>query len=117
MPNRFMQKRLFWGREARLGLGLSTPTILIMGGLVILPLIVTVIDSFFRVEPMKPGTPFVGLKNYVNLMVDGKVLQSWVNTFIYVLVAVTIETLGGLGAALVLHLLGRLLVLGTRDHA
>ncbi len=103
MPNRFITKRLFWGREARLGLGLSTPTILIMGGLVILPLIVTVIDSFFRVEPMKPGTPFVGIKNYVNLMVDGKVLQSWVNTFIYVLVAVTIETLGGLGAALVLN--------------
>ena len=103
MAQSFPKKRAFLNREARLGLGLSLPIILIMGGLVVLPLIVTVIESFYRVEPMKPGMPFVGLRNYVNLMVDDKVLTSWVNTFIYVVIAVAIETLGGLGAALVLH--------------
>lgn len=103
MSDRFILKRFFPGREARLGLGLSAPTTLIMGGLVILPLIITVVDSFFRIEPMRPGTPFVGFKNYVTLMFDSNVLGSWVNTFIYVLIAVTIETLGGLGAALVLN--------------
>ena len=103
MAQSFHKKRAFLDREARLGLGLSLPIILIMGGLVVLPLIVTVIERIYRVEPMKPGMPFVGLRNYVNLMVDDKVLTSWVNTFIYVVIAVTIETLGGLGAALVLH--------------
>lgn len=103
MSDRFILKRFVPGREARLGLGLSLPTTLIMGALVILPLIATVIDSFFRIEPMKPGTPFVGFKNYVTLMFDSNVLGSWVNTFIYVLIAVSIETLGGLGAALVLN--------------
>jgi multiple sugar transport system permease protein len=103
MTSGFVQKRAFLGREARLGLMLSAPIILIMGGLVILPLIVTIVDSFFRVEPMKMGTPFVGLRNYLNLMTDPQVLQSWVNTFIYVAIAVAIETIGGLAAALVLN--------------
>ena len=103
MAQSFAKKRAFLNREARLGLGLSLPIILIMGGLVVLPLIVTVVESFYRVEPMKPGMPFVGLRNYINLMFDSKVLTSWSNTFLYVIIAVTIETLGGLGAALVLH--------------
>jgi multiple sugar transport system permease protein len=103
MTTGFISKRFLPGREARLGLMLSAPIILIMGGLVILPLMVTIFDSFFRIEPMKMGTPFVGLKNYINLMFDSNVLESWKNTFIYVLLAVAIETIGGLGAALVLH--------------
>ncbi|HTO30990.1 MAG TPA: sugar ABC transporter permease [Pararhizobium sp.] len=103
MTSSFVSKRAFLGREARLGLWLSAPIILIMGGLVILPLIVTVIDSFFRVEPMKMGTPFVGLKNYFTLMTDPNVLQSWTNTLVYVVISVTIETLGGLAAALLLN--------------
>lgn len=103
MTTGFISKRFLPGREARLGLMLSAPIILIMGGLVILPLMVTIFDSFFRIEPMKMGTPFVGLKNYINLMFDSNVLESWKNTFIYVLLAVAIETVGGLGAALVLH--------------
>ncbi|WP_337268330.1 carbohydrate ABC transporter permease [Oryzifoliimicrobium ureilyticus] len=103
MAQSFQKKRAFLNREARLGLGLSLPIILIMGALVILPLIFTVIESFYRVEPMKPGMPFVGLRNYANLMVDDNVLTSWMNTFIYVVIAVAIETLGGLGAALVLN--------------
>ncbi len=101
--NRFAMKRFLPGREARLGLCLSFPVIAIMGGLVIAPLVITIVDSFFRVEPMRLGTPFVGFRNYVNLMFDATVLQSWANTFIYVVIAVAIETVGGLGAALVLH--------------
>ncbi|MGF9694550.1 sugar ABC transporter permease [Rhizobium sp. 0TCS1.26] len=98
----FPAKRLL-GREARLGLGLTAPVIAVMGGLVILPLVITVFDSFFRIEPMRPGTPFVGFRNYIALMSDSNVLTSWVNTFAYVLIAVTIETVGGLAAALLLH--------------
>ena len=99
MTTGFISKRFLLGREARLGLMLSAPIILIMGGLVILPLMVTIFESFFRIEPMKMGTPFVGLKNYINLMFDSNVLESWKNTVLYVLLAVTIETVGGLGAA------------------
>jgi multiple sugar transport system permease protein len=98
-----LHKRRVFGRDARLGLYLAAPIVAIMGGLVFLPLVVTIIDSFYRVEPMKIGTPFVGFRNFLTLMVDPNVLASWANTFIYVVIAVGIETLGGLGAALVLN--------------
>ena len=71
----FTKPRPRLSRDARLGLTLALPVALIMGGLVFLPLLSTILDSLFRVEPMKPGTPFVGLKNYATLMADGTVQQ------------------------------------------
>lgn len=91
------------GREARLGLALALPILIVMGLLVFFPLLVTVAESFFRVEPMKPGTPFVGLRNYLLLWADGAVRRAWVNTLAYVVLAVVIETGLGLAAALILN--------------
>lgn len=88
--------------EARLGLALAAPIILVMGALVIGPVLLTLWDSLLRVDPLKAGTPFVGLKNYADLMVDPAVQTSWLNTFAYVVLAVVAETLAGLGAALLL---------------
>jgi len=82
---------------------LALPVILIMGGLVLVPLLSTLFDSFFRIEPMKPGNPFVGLKNYTVAFTDGIILKSWANTAVYVVLAVAIETIGGLMAALLLN--------------
>lgn len=90
-------------RDARLGLTLVLPVALIMGALVFLPLASTLIGSLFRVEPMKPGTPFVALKNYITLLGDKTVATAWGNTAIYVVLAVAIETIGGLGMALLLN--------------
>ncbi len=95
--------RFLPSREARLGLTLILPVALIMGGLVFLPLLATLIDSLFRIAPMKPGTPFVGLKNYADLMGDAKVTTAWVNTAAYVVMTVVIETVGGLAMALLLN--------------
>ena len=88
--------------EARLGLALAAPIILVMGALVIGPVLLTLWDSLLRVDPMKVGTPFVGLKNYADLMADPAVRTAWLNTFAYVVMAVILETLAGLGAALLL---------------
>ncbi len=88
--------------EARLGLALAAPIILVMGALVIYPVLLTLWDSLLRVDPLKAGTPFVGLKNYADLMVDPAVQTSWINTVAYVVLAVVAETLAGLGAALLL---------------
>ena len=75
-------RTLKWGlnRDARLGLLLALPVILIMGGLVLFRLLSSLVQSFFRVEPMKPGMPFVGLKNYIKLMGDQTVLGIWATT-------------------------------------
>lgn len=91
------------GKDARLGLALALPVALIMGGLVFLPLLSTLFDSLFRVEPMKPGTPLVGPKNYANLLKDSTVNAAWITAAIYVALAVFIETVGGLVVALLLN--------------
>ncbi|MEO6300023.1 MAG: sugar ABC transporter permease [Paracoccaceae bacterium] len=98
-----LASRLRLTRDGRLGLLLVLPVILIMGGLVFFPLIASLIESFFRVEPMKPGSPFVGIKNYVTVMTDRTVLAAWGTTAVYVILAVVIETGGGLMAALLLN--------------
>lgn len=95
------------GKEGRLGLTLAAPILIVMGLLVFLPLLITVVDSFFRVEPMKSGTPFVALRNYAALLADAGVQRAWVNTFVYVAIAVVVETGLGLGAALILNRLTR----------
>lgn len=92
-----------FGRDARRGLALALPVALILGGLVFLPLLSTLFDSLFRIEPMKSDTPFVGVRNYTNLLKDSTVNAAWITTAIYVVLAVFIETVGGLAAALLLN--------------
>lgn len=91
-------------REERwLGLAFAAPVLLLMAALVFVPLGLTLWDSLHRVDPMRPGTPFIGLKHYVDLLSDTNVQQAWLNTAAYVVIAVVLETLGGLGAALLLQ--------------
>jgi len=88
--------------DAFLGVLLITPIVLVMAALVFFPLIDTVWDSLHRINPMQPGTPFIGLANYANMLTDGDVNASWINTLIYVVIAVTVETVAGVtGAALI----------------
>lgn len=89
--------------EGLLGLGYVLPTMLIMGALVLIPLVLTVWDSLFNINPMVAKSPFVGLGNYIKLLADPNVRQSWINTFIYVGITVTLETVMGMAAALLLN--------------
>ena len=98
------RRRAIVPRDERwLGLAFAAPVVLLMAALVFVPLGLTVWDSLHRVDPMRPGTPFIGLKHYVDLMADANVRQAWLNTGAYVVIAVVLETLGGLGAALLLQ--------------
>jgi multiple sugar transport system permease protein len=83
------------------------PAILIMVALVYVPLAITFGQSFFRVDPMQPTTPFIGFRNYVRLFSDDDVARAWGNTFKYVAIAVTAETLLGVGAALLINRMRR----------
>ncbi len=86
-----------------LGFWLTLPVLLLMVGLVFYPLVITLWDSFHRVDPLRPGQPFIGLTNYRNLLGDSDVKAAWSNTLWYVVLAVILETLGGLGVALLLN--------------
>ncbi|WP_448956481.1 carbohydrate ABC transporter permease [Labrys neptuniae] len=89
--------------DAWLGVLLATPIVVTMIGLVIWPVVATIWQSLHRINPMLPGTPFIGLANYTALFADTNVLTAWSNTLIYVLIAVLLETVGGVAAALLLN--------------
>ncbi|WP_036837627.1 carbohydrate ABC transporter permease [Pleomorphomonas oryzae] len=102
MPSSYPRRNRTPG-ELALAAALVIPIVIVMGGLVFWPLATSVVDSFFRIDPMKPGTPFVGLANYGALMADSNVQTAWLNTLAYVAIAVVLETIGGMGAALLLN--------------
>ena len=93
------KRRVASNGDAVLGLLLVTPIVLTMAALVFFPLLQTVWDSLHRINPMQAGTPFVGAANYVNMLSDADLGRAWINTFIYVAIAVVVETLVGVLAA------------------
>lgn len=95
-------------RDAWLGVSFTLPVILVMAALVIVPLVLTALQSFYRIDPMRPGTPFIGAANYVNLLRDPEVLAASANTAWIVLLAVVLETVGGVAFALLLQSMGRM---------
>ena len=82
---------------------LILPILLTMIGLVFYPIISTAWDSLHRVDPMQEGTPFVGFANYTRMLSDNEVMLSWWNTFKYVVLAVTAETVLGIAAAALIN--------------
>jgi len=95
--------RIAGSGDAVLGYCMIAPLLLTMGALVFFPLAATVWDSLHRVNPMQPGTPFVGLTNYVNMFSDGDLGRAWANTLIYVVLAVGAETVFGVLAAALIN--------------
>ncbi|MEO2038230.1 MAG: sugar ABC transporter permease, partial [Martelella sp.] len=66
--------------DTMLGLLLAAPILITMASLVFYPMLVTSWDSLHRVNPMQPGTPFVGLANYTRMLSDKQLGMSWMNT-------------------------------------
>lgn len=93
-------------RDTWLGISLIVPVIAVMSALVFFPLVMTVGQSFYRIDPMKAGTPFIGVANYVNLSRDPEVLAAAFNTIFIVALAVALETVGGIAFALLLQSMG-----------
>jgi multiple sugar transport system permease protein len=89
--------------DALLGLLLVAPIVVAMVALVFYPLAQSVWDSFHRVNPMLPGKPFVGLANYTRMLSDQQINTAWFNTFVYVLLAVSAETVFGVLAAALIN--------------
>ena len=89
--------------DTMLGLLLAAPILITMASLVFYPMLVTSWDSLHRVNPMQPGTPFVGLANYTRMLSDRQLGMSWMNTFSYVILAVLAETVFGVLAAALIN--------------
>jgi multiple sugar transport system permease protein len=84
------------------GLLLILPAVLIMLFVGIFPLFYSLGISFFRWEPKLPGRPFIGFKNYAELLKNIEFWSALKLTGMLLVSAVTLEFFIGLGLAILL---------------
>src|SRR5215469_11052597 len=81
---------------------LVLPVILVTLTGLILPILISLwLSSLNRIPG--PGAQFIGLSNYIQLVTNSQFRSSLSITLIFTLIAVTLETIFGLGIALLLH--------------
>jgi multiple sugar transport system permease protein len=90
------------------------PTALLVGALAVYPFVQAFRDSFYRIDLVTRATSYVGLANYARLAVDPNVTAAFGRTLIWVVGNLAIQTVLGMGIALLLDLplKGRTLVRG-----
>lgn len=97
------RKSLADNRKA-LGWILSLPALLAILGIVLVPLIQSLLQSFLQKDLARPElNAFVGFLNYINLFKDARYLNSLVATFRFSIISVVIELVLGISIALVLN--------------
>jgi multiple sugar transport system permease protein len=83
--------RIRWGGKERFVFFSLLPVFLLLGVFVALPIVSSLVISFFNYNPLSRHPPFTGLENYVNLFRDPIFLKSLVNSFLFVGVSVAIN--------------------------
>ena len=102
------RKRLSLRERLDLGNGL-TPYYLVLPAVLVtviglfLPILISLWLSFLDRIPGTSGVEFIGLSNYIQLIANSQFRSSLSTTLVFTLVAVTLETIFGLGIALLLH--------------
>jgi multiple sugar transport system permease protein len=89
-------------KDARLGMKLVAPAVIIIGLLIIYPIIYNIYLSFFDVT-MIGDTKFIGLENYKNVVFDVSFWKSVFTTFVYVIATTVLTTLLGLIVAMAMN--------------
>ncbi len=89
-------------KDARLGMKLVAPAVIIIGLLIIYPIIYNIYLSFFDVT-MIGSTSFIGLQNYKNVIFDISFWKSVLTTFLYVIATTVLTTLLGLIVAMAMN--------------
>jgi multiple sugar transport system permease protein len=97
------KRRAAGNGDAALGLLLVAPILVTMAALVFFPLAQTVWDSLHRINPMQAGSPFIGAANYIGMLSDAELGTAWINTLVYVAIAVSAETVFGILVAALLN--------------
>jgi multiple sugar transport system permease protein len=82
---------------------LVAPVMIFIACLALVPAVFTIVQSFYKVDALDPPTRFDGLGNFVRLARDHAVVGSLGNTALYVVIGVTLSTLIGIAAAVVLQ--------------
>ena len=79
---------------------LILPLLIFIIFLSIYPTALTLIDSFFNVNPLNPPVRFSGFNNYISVLSNSFVVESWVNTGLYMLIGVALSTIFAVGIAI-----------------
>jgi multiple sugar transport system permease protein len=82
---------------------LVTPLALFILVLALLPAGITIVESFFRIQPLNPPDGFTGLGNFQALFSDDAIVASMGNTAIYMVIGVVLSTVLGIAFAVTLQ--------------
>ena len=89
-------------RRNGLAYGLLIPAFATIAAIALYPAGRTLWVSLHKVSMILPGAKFVGLDNYDRLLDDDRFVNAWTNTIYFTVATVTLETILGLGMAMVL---------------
>jgi trehalose/maltose transport system permease protein len=92
----------FKDKDRRLAYFMVAPAVLIIVGVAIFPIIYAAVLSFQNVIPQQPSS-WVGLDNYVTLFKDSTFQSGLLNTAVFTVISVSIETVFGMLVALALN--------------
>jgi multiple sugar transport system permease protein len=86
------------GRRSRLTFdflpyALVAPLTIFIVCLALVPAVFTIVESFFRVQPLNPPDKFIGLGNFAALFANDAITASMANTGIYLVIGVVLSTL------------------------
>ena len=89
--------------EERLAYLLLAPVVILVGGLILAPVIGTLVSSFYKNITFLPPVKFIGLGNYKRLLTDVHFWHSTYITILFAIVAVFCETVLGMFYAVVIN--------------
>ncbi|NJC72313.1 sugar ABC transporter permease [Planosporangium thailandense] len=90
--------------EARFALALLIPAAVVVFGVVLYPVVRTLVVSFFDVDSPLPGSyPFVGFRNYARVFHDPRFYPVLGHTLYFTLVSTALELVLGVVMALILN--------------
>jgi multiple sugar transport system permease protein len=82
---------------------LVAPLALFIVVLALVPAAITLVEAFFKAQPLDPPNSFVGLGNFFQLFSDDTIVSSMVNTGYYVVIGVVVSTVLGIVMAVTLQ--------------
>ncbi len=91
------------GRVDLLPYALVAPLGIFIVGLALFPAGITLVEAFFKVQPLNPPDSFIGLGNFAHIFSDGAIVSSMINTGYYVVIGVVVSTVLGVVMAVTLQ--------------
>lgn len=83
---------------------LVLPVLLIRGFTTLYPILKTVFNSFFDIRVLRGVNEFAGLRNYLNIFKDEKVITTIQFTLIFVIISMAFHVVLGVALALILNM-------------